>query len=318
MIGSLIVRPPPEKPNIAIPKLSLKPLNTKAITTKVSISEQKKSDFSEMSHRELVDHFASIPSKILDYLFLGSRIPAHDKVVLHQHKITHILNCAGAAFENKFSGDFAYKTLFVGDCAGEDISCFFYEVIDFIEEARIHNGRILVHCHQGVSRSSAFVISYLMWKNGWDFRRAEEFTREARPSINPNEGFVGQLMLWGKLLKSPLREGCRMYRIAPVPPNLLAPKAVATVGFSSLDPRGCFIIQAPQCIYIWIGANSADNQMNTATSFLGNLQKYENGASSSVQFIQQGNEPSKFWQCIGGQGDVAKVAVYDSEYGKGR
>lgn len=80
------------------------------------------------------------------------------------------------------------------DC---DIIFYTYSAIEFIEEAmRQSNGqaKILVHCYKGNSRSAAVVAGYLMWKRGMNSKEAIEYIRQRRGFIDPNLGFVGQLI----------------------------------------------------------------------------------------------------------------------------
>lgn len=117
-------------------------------------------------------------SRILDYLYLGGQKPAMDRTALHKAGITHVLNCAGGVCKDYFPDEFVYKTYDIGDGLFEDITCLFYESLEFIESALQNNGKVFIHCHQGISRSSAFVICYLMWKNNWSFIQAHEFTKK--------------------------------------------------------------------------------------------------------------------------------------------
>ena len=54
-------------------------------------------------------------------------------------------------------------------------------------------GRVYIHCHQGVSRSSAMAIAYLMYANGWGYEPAYSFVRERRGIASPNAGFIARL-----------------------------------------------------------------------------------------------------------------------------
>lgn len=59
---------------------------------------------------------------------------------------------------------------------------------------------MLVHCHAGVSRSSACVIAYLMQSKGLSFQAAFQFASLRRPIIFPNMGFQQQLQEFDRLL----------------------------------------------------------------------------------------------------------------------
>jgi len=51
-----------------------------------------------------------------------------------------------------FPNDFTYKMYKLKDTKTENIECIFYDTIQFIEEVAKQNGRVYVHCIQGVSR----------------------------------------------------------------------------------------------------------------------------------------------------------------------
>lgn len=69
----------------------------------------------------------------------------------------------------------------------------FHEVIEFIEKAKEKNGRILVHCNQGISRSVSLVIAYLMFSKKLNYEESFKFVQSKRSIANPNIGFSIQL-----------------------------------------------------------------------------------------------------------------------------
>lgn len=181
--------------------------------------EFNEEEYSSMEPAKLLNLFEPLLSRILDFLFLSSRIPTANKDLLRHYGVTHILNCAGDHCTNHFPDDFNYKTYYISDSSGEDITCLFYETIDFIEDARQHGGKVLIHCSQGVSRSSSFVIVYLMWQFRWDFNKAHEWVRTIRFISNPNPGFTGQLMHWHKRYSQlPSRSRTQTVPTPTVPP----------------------------------------------------------------------------------------------------
>lgn len=54
-------------------------------------------------------------------------------------------------------------------------------------------GKILVHCHVGVSRSATIVLAYLMLKHNMILVEAVKHVKQGRMII-PNRGFLRQLI----------------------------------------------------------------------------------------------------------------------------
>lgn len=122
----------------------------------------------------------------------GSQDAAHDLELLRKHKVTHILNVAYGV-ENSFLSEFTYKTISILDVPETNILSYFPECFEFIEQAKLKDGVVLVHCNAGVSRAAAIVIGFLMSSEELAFTSALSLVKEARPSICPNPGFMEQL-----------------------------------------------------------------------------------------------------------------------------
>ena len=60
---------------------------------------------------------------------------------------------------------------------------------------------VLVHCMQGVSRSSTVVVAYLMRHRGMTFDTALALAQKKRPRVRPNAGFLSQLQRYEKELR---------------------------------------------------------------------------------------------------------------------
>lgn len=67
------------------------------------------------------------------------------------------------------------------------------ETNEIINNVKEKNGRILVHCNAGVSRSSTVCIGFLMQNEQMDFESAFQLVKSKRECIRPNDGFYKQL-----------------------------------------------------------------------------------------------------------------------------
>jgi len=101
--------------------------------------------------------------------------------------------------------EFNYKVIKVDDHADQDLTAFFSECIDFIEEGR-KNGGVLVHCAAGISRSATIVISYVMTMEKMGMEDAFAFVRGKRSIICPNSGFREQLVKFEEIIFKEERE----------------------------------------------------------------------------------------------------------------
>ncbi|XP_037051961.1 dual specificity protein phosphatase 3-like [Bradysia coprophila] len=154
-------------------------------------------------------------NEVFPGIFLGDEFAAKNVDLLKQMKMTHILN---AAYSEKtsflyvntsqnFYRDRKFECNFLGlsavDCPTYKLSKYFQQASDFIDLAlNFPQGKILVHCRQGVSRSATFVIIYLMIKKKMTGREAVTLVRKKR-NIFPNKGFLKEICdLESQLLKA--------------------------------------------------------------------------------------------------------------------
>ncbi|KAL2100013.1 hypothetical protein ACEWY4_004407 [Coilia grayii] len=133
------------------------------------------------------------PVEILPFLFLGSALHASKKDMLDGMGISALLNVSSNC-PNHFEGIYQYKCIPVEDNHKEDISSWFIEAIEFIDSVKDSNGRVLVHCQAGISRSATICLAYLMMKKRVRLEEAFEFVKQRRSIISPNFSFMGQLL----------------------------------------------------------------------------------------------------------------------------
>ena len=131
------------------------------------------------------------PDEIVSGIYLGNVDNAYNDAHLSALGVTHILNAAAQA-ENKHEGQFKYLKISLIDTDEEDLFPHFEKAIAFIDEA-LQDGKVLVHCMSGMSRSASMVGAWLIRKQGLEFQEALDLMQEKRPIVQPNEGFCEQL-----------------------------------------------------------------------------------------------------------------------------
>ena len=135
--------------------------------------------------------------KITDNIFLGGIKGLSDSEYFKTEKITAILSLVKETPNYVEDENIKHKILPLEDLYSENITKYFKECIEFIE----NNGKVFVHCECGVSRSATIVLAYLMWKTHSTFNEAYSFVKKIRPEIDPNNGFRRQLKTFENLLK---------------------------------------------------------------------------------------------------------------------
>ncbi|PVH92233.1 phosphatases II [Periconia macrospinosa] len=59
--------------------------------------------------------------------------------------------------------------------------------------------RVLIHCIQGISRSGAVLVAYLMRSQQLSYESALKIAQNARTIVAPNSGFADQIRIWQQL-----------------------------------------------------------------------------------------------------------------------
>ncbi|XP_031229149.1 dual specificity protein phosphatase 21 [Mastomys coucha] len=132
-------------------------------------------------------------SQITTSLFISNSAVANDKLTLSNNHITTIIN-ASVEVANTFFDDIQYVHVPVSDAPNSYIYDFFDPIADYIHAVEVRNGRTLLHCVAGVSRSAAFCLAYLMKYHNMTLLDAHTWTKSCRPIIRPNSGFWEQLI----------------------------------------------------------------------------------------------------------------------------
>lgn len=209
--------------------------------------------FLEMENHEDASTLEPLDAVRFSWLFWGGRKIARNEQLLRRRKIAYIINCTPPCgdggvpnFHERLTlgskAAFKYLRIPIYDTQTETLQPHFEEVWEFMETCRTReDGHLLIHCNHGVSRSVAFVCSYLIKFAGMSFDEALSFVRRKNPLASPNEAFRDQLrQLRERVLKESRSGGsepCEVQNRGWVPPSSSSRKRVAACSLPNLRPQ---------------------------------------------------------------------------------
>jgi hypothetical protein len=233
----------------------------------------------------VLDEHADICSEILEgFLFVSNLRVAKDRATLDALGITHVIDCCAelSGVDTDEDDERVRLRLALRDDTREDLSPFLlFQLVPFIaqcrQEQRQRHGagpKVLIHCHQGVSRSCAVAISFVMVDRSMAFRDAMTFVKQRRAISSPNAAFLCHLIQWGRDLDGFLTSSSDprvlngLFRLAPHASHdqrTLLLKRCGDVDdrwtdesnvAAELWSKGVFVFQRPgdATVVIWIGA----------------------------------------------------------------
>ena len=130
----------------------------------------------------------SVPVAIDERVYIGDEDSARDIGVLQELGITHIL--IAGSYMRAYLTNMNYKQLPLEDSLEQNLTNYLSEALAYIDNAQ---GKVLVHCAAGISRSGSIIVAYLMKKNNTGFDTALSMARNKSSRIRPNPNFERQL-----------------------------------------------------------------------------------------------------------------------------
>jgi len=130
-------------------------------------------------------------SKITDQIFISDLPSSCNIECMQKDGITNVL-CVILGMDPLYPNLFEYKNIHICDIENENLASYFKECVEYIDNVVKTNGKILVHCSYGISRSASMVIAYFISK-GMTYEDAYNFVKSKRNIIEPNDGFKKQL-----------------------------------------------------------------------------------------------------------------------------
>lgn len=142
---------------------------------------------------------------------------------LKNNGITHIVCFVDQNEAKLFRTDaiaqcFGFEKFIVSDSNLQNLIQFFPDTSRYIHNVISQQGKVVVCCNGGMSRSPTFAIAYIMERYNIDASQAYHFVQAKRLCINPNDGFKSQLKVRislsleaGVLLMNPITRNMNLY-----------------------------------------------------------------------------------------------------------
>ncbi|CEG42743.1 dual specificity catalytic domain containing protein [Plasmopara halstedii] len=264
-----------------IPHISFKTI-VPSHTLQQNFNENSKNDDpflipESVRRSQTLNAHVDVCSEILpSFLYVSNVHVAQDKTKLRSLGITHILNCCAEykwefndikLFETSDDAEFQMLELSLRDDATEDLTPFLPQVLVWIANLRqqlqsqekTSQIKILLHCYQGVSRSCALAIAYLMLEQQMTYQEAASMVKRQRAISSPNAAFICQLLEWEKELQAMRIGGMefqinRLYRLTPhsfYDPETLVLKQCYTASIQNEQNRVIVKTVEDEQQYLW-------------------------------------------------------------------
>jgi len=139
-------------------------------------------------------------SQVLPHLYVSDCVSARSKSFLVEHNIKRIVSVTHRDYDlpdNELCDELGISTkvFAIADAAFNDKeNALVKEFFPWVNDAEDAGQAVLVHCQQGLSRSTSFIVAYLAWK-GMDAGDAIRFVQKRHPDMRPwldtMESFLG-------------------------------------------------------------------------------------------------------------------------------
>jgi hypothetical protein len=156
-------------------------------------------------------------------LFVGDEVAASSDAMLRREGVTHILNCTAKLrpMLEEGGGSYGYLRLNLMDHASDlpRMKWALRAGVDFIRDAIRTGGRVLVHCHRGISRSATLAMAYLIEEEQRPADSVFDTVKHHRAICDPNFTYWCAMKEWETQVLHPavLARSRSSLRLSPSP-----------------------------------------------------------------------------------------------------
>ncbi|KAF9444655.1 phosphatases II [Macrolepiota fuliginosa MF-IS2] len=137
-------------------------------------------------------------------LYIGSLAAVQDKEMLREHRVTHLVQVLDVPWLPASEKDgFSTYRISIDDAITVDIRPHLEAACNYIDTSLRSGRNVLVHCQQGVSRSAAVILAYLIRNRGMTYDSAYAYLKRKRACVKPNPTFIQALQEWEATSRRP-------------------------------------------------------------------------------------------------------------------
>ncbi|RDX50018.1 phosphatases II [Lentinus brumalis] len=153
------------------------------------------------TQRSPLDDFFPQASEIIPGLFVADLYTATSPAVVKELEITHVVSVVQKP-DWRYPRNIRHLCVPVEDRTDEDLLRYLDYTVPWIRDALAReNGRVLVHCVWGMSRSASVVVAYLIAARSMSLDEALRIVRGRRRIARPNSGFMEQLKVYERVTR---------------------------------------------------------------------------------------------------------------------
>lgn len=134
------------------------------------------------------------PTEIIPRLYISDLSAAENASTLLSLGITHVVSAMRGRVLFPKGIALQHLQLPLEDSPFAELASLLPSSTAFLTNAlRDPNARIIVHCAQGISRSTSVVCGFLVAAYGWTPEQALQYVKSKHKFADPNPGFVSQI-----------------------------------------------------------------------------------------------------------------------------
>ena len=137
-----------------------------------------------------LSNLMTLPTYIIDNIYLGNALNASSLDTLHKYGIECLINITHD-IPSYYPEQMTYLNIQIRDTRDSFVESHFEEAFRFIQENS--SKRIMIHCYMGSSRSASLVYYYLMREHQMSYQEAEQLVKSKRELVNLNTNFAQEL-----------------------------------------------------------------------------------------------------------------------------